>query len=78
LEHTSRPSSFPKQKPLARPALVETGDLQKSEEAIQRGLEIKNPAIAVCNLSFEHVLQHVELSGLLLTSSKGPSATTAV
>jgi len=31
----------------------------------------------VCNYSFEHVLQHVELAGLLSTSSKGASAATA-
>lgn len=38
----------------------------------------KNPAAAVCNFSFEHVLQHVEPSGLLLTSNQGLSATTPV
>jgi len=37
----------------------------------------RTPAIAVSNCSFEHVLQHVELAGLLSTSSKGMSATTA-
>jgi len=35
------------------------------------------PALAVSNLSFEHVLQHVELAGLFSTSSEGMSATTA-
>jgi hypothetical protein len=37
----------------------------------------RTPAIAVSNLSFEHVLQHVELAGLFSTSSEGMSATTA-
>jgi hypothetical protein len=35
------------------------------------------PAIAVSNLSFEHVLQHVELIWSLSTSSEGMSAATA-
>ena len=34
----------------------------------------KNPALAVCNCSFEHVLQHVGRAGLLSTSSEGVSA----
>jgi hypothetical protein len=35
----------------------------------------RTPAIAVSNLSFEHVLLHVELAGRFSTSSEGVSAT---
>src|SRR5579859_2936518 len=37
-------------------------------------LTIENPALVVCNCSFEHVLQHVGRAGLLSTSSEGVSA----
>ena len=36
-----------------------------------------DPTLAVCNCSFEHVLQHVGRTGLLSTSSEGLSATIA-
>jgi hypothetical protein len=41
------------------------------------GLE-NDPAIAVSNRSFEHVLQHAERAGLLSASSEGMSATTRI
>jgi hypothetical protein len=37
----------------------------------------RTPAVAVSNLSFEHVLLHGELAGLFSASSEGVPATTA-